>query len=363
MSEQSDDRLPRLEPPEELAAANDDAARPELDSEPRRKWQPKPELIRALEATQKDLRPGEASLFWDWTATRNSAPAAEDVRPSGEGDVLVSFKDAAAAYVPPKQIAPAAAPRRATRSRIRVREDIDPRRQPTVRTPRSSEPGDAPPSTREPGDTAPPSAREPRDTAPPESRTQRSGAVVRRRRVAWMAFAAVTVAAIVFFWLRLPAGLDTQLLGDRRPPVEASLPPAECTACTQPEQGALDPSAGATLRADSSDRAAAPPADSSGSAAPQMETPGDARPGPPRIAPGPRDEAAAAPRPPSAEASSSPGPRDRGAATPSAPRDRGSATPGARGEARPTPPRTGPSTPAAVQGGGFLIRKKGDGSQ
>ncbi|MEZ4294857.1 MAG: hypothetical protein R3B70_07760 [Polyangiaceae bacterium] len=80
------------------------------------------------------MRPGESSLFWDWTRTRDSAPEAEDVRPSGEGEVLVSDKEAAAAYVPPVEVAPAVAPRGGTKSRIRVRPDVDPRRQPTVKT-------------------------------------------------------------------------------------------------------------------------------------------------------------------------------------------------------------------------------------
>jgi len=58
----------------------------DVDSEPRRKWTPNPELLRALADARRDLKPGEASLFWDWTATRDSAPPAEDVRPSGEGE-------------------------------------------------------------------------------------------------------------------------------------------------------------------------------------------------------------------------------------------------------------------------------------
>ncbi len=109
----------------------------EVDSEPRRRWKPNADLLRALADARKDLKPGESSLFWDWTATREAAPEAEDVRPSGEGEVFVHEKDAAAAYIAPVQVAPAVPPRQCTKSRIRVREDVDPRRQPTVRTARN----------------------------------------------------------------------------------------------------------------------------------------------------------------------------------------------------------------------------------
>lgn len=213
MSKRPDDRTP-LAGAEESAAANDTSPRDELDSEPRRKWRPNPQLIRALAATQKDLRPGEAALFWDWTATRDSAPEAEDVRPSGEGEVLVSDKDAAAAYVPPKEVSPPVAPRPSTRSRIRVREDLDPRRQPTVKSARDSTP-------RVTGHLPEPAAREePR----PESVRCPSLAQERRRRVAWAIPVSIVTAVIVFLWLRLPDPQIEPGRGDARTAVAPATP-------------------------------------------------------------------------------------------------------------------------------------------
>lgn len=215
----------------------DDAARGEdVDSEPRRRWKPNAELLRALADARKDLKPGESSLFWDWTATRESAPEAEDVRPSGEGEVFVHEKDAAAAYIAPVQVAPAVPPRQCTKSRIRVREDVDPRRQPTVRTARSSGECVAPrtghdgrrafacgadasrpvATFRDASDTPPPPAGDGRASSPSWSGVhagdrpafmpmEGSGAAPgpdRRRRVALAIFVGVLSGTLAFFWLR-----------------------------------------------------------------------------------------------------------------------------------------------------------------
>jgi hypothetical protein len=309
------------ERPEDRVLQRDEDAHVELDSEPRRKWQPNPELLRALEATQKDLRPGEASLFWDWTATRDSAPEAEDLRPSGEGEVLVSDKDAAAAYVPPKAVAPAAAPRSATRSRIRVRPDIDPRRQPTMKTARSSDPGT-------PRDAAPepPSGREPLESAPPESPAHRSSVRPRQRGLAMAIPLSIGVATIVYFWLRLPDDLDARLGGEERPPATLSTPPPTpetplTTGGTAPplstasEAPGADPAEVRDDGAPAADRAAAP-------RSPQVIGPG---------------------RTPT-----------RGPATNVTPPRAPSGAPGA-------PRSLEPTTPASDEE--FLIRKKGDSTQ
>ena len=48
-----------------MSDAHDDA-----DSEPRPRWRPNAELLKALADARKDLKPGEQSLFWDWTRRR-----------------------------------------------------------------------------------------------------------------------------------------------------------------------------------------------------------------------------------------------------------------------------------------------------
>jgi hypothetical protein len=196
----------------------------DFDSDPRPKWKPNPALLQALADARKDLKPGEASLFWDWTATRDSAPPAEDVHPSGEGEVLVSDKEAAAAYVPPVKVAPAVPARSGTKSRVRVRDDVDPRRQPTMKTARSSSAPGAPvapfrdamdsrPSANELGRPSPPPARAPSTPSAPDRQamvppsphmTYRMSGPERRRRVAWAVFFGSVTGVLVFFWLRIP---------------------------------------------------------------------------------------------------------------------------------------------------------------
>lgn len=207
----------------------------DIESEPRQRWKPKEELLRALEEARRDLKPGEAALYWDWTKTRDSAPEAEDMRPSGEGEVLVSDKEAAAAYVAPKQVAPAVAPRASTKSRIRVRPDVDPRRQPTVRNARDGRQslpreGAAAPYSKHRGvaafhrrsspsgslrlkkpahplpiddETTTPAAPQVLISAPLELDAPMLGQE-RRRRVAWAFFFGMVTGVIVFFWLRVP---------------------------------------------------------------------------------------------------------------------------------------------------------------
>lgn len=307
MSERPDDRVPPTAPGEPVSA--EDETQQEVDSEPRRRWQPNPELLRALAATQKDLRPGEASLFWDWTATRDSAPEAEDLRPSGEGEVLVYDKEAAAAYVPPKQVAPAVAPRAGTKSRIRVREDVDPRRQPTMKSTRDS-------SGSLPGVV--PSGSFDRESAAPDSVTRPSLARERRRRLAWAVPVSVVSATIVFFWLHLPPAPSAGVTGPSE--AETPRPPAASGAPARP--------------------AAPPPTTSAPSTAtrtPRAEEPAlDGGPG------------AAAPKP--------------SGTVPA----KGSAAPrGAKPTATDAPPRPEPtsSAPPSSDGSGFFIRKKGDSTQ
>ena len=218
---------PISEYPECMPAVTGDSDPPEdIESEPRQRWRPREELLRALEEARRDLKPGEESLYWDWTKTRDSAPEAEDLRPSGEGEVLVSDKDAAAAYVAPKEVAPAVTPRSSTKSRIRVRPDVDPRRQNTVRTSRAD--GAAMASHRVPTahqrrtvpsgshrlkkPVAPPPTPEVEGDAPaaPQVSTgpidfeQPMFGQERRRRVAWAFFFGMLTGIIVFFWLRVP---------------------------------------------------------------------------------------------------------------------------------------------------------------
>lgn len=225
----------------------------DADSEPRRKWRPNAELLRALADARKDLKPGESSLFWDWTATREAAPEAEEMRPSGEGEVFVCDKEAAAAYIAPVQVAPARPPRQSTKSRIRVREDVDPRRQPTVKTRAGGDvhatwgtgswrPGGASAAFRDASDSAPPSERQetsraragqpascvaprwatvgatitgrrraserPRFTPsdPPPYTTR---AIDRRRRLSAAIVIGLVAGGIGFFWLRWPRERDT----------------------------------------------------------------------------------------------------------------------------------------------------------
>lgn len=320
MNKRPDDHVP---PPE----GGEPGAEGEIDSEPRRKWRPDPELLRALAETRKDLRPGEASLFWDWTRTRDSAPEAEDLRPSGEGEVLVSDKEAAAAYVPPKQVSPAAAPRPWTRSRVRFREDLDPRRQPTVRRSR----GDGDSGEPRPGAGDAPEAREsdvslpglpmtvagPLDGGEPRS----SG-----RRIAWAAAVALVAATVAFLWLQLPPG-----------PARLAAPPEG--------EGARGASAGGAL--------------ASGDLGETDGTSGDARhassldpgrafaaPAPPTETPAPRGTASAGATS-TARPHAPPPPRTEGRPTPSGP-------------AEPAP-KVQPAPVAPPDEGGFLIRRRGDG--
>ncbi|MFO0591431.1 MAG: hypothetical protein U0441_28035 [Polyangiaceae bacterium] len=246
---------PPIEPPDDEALESEE----DLDSEPRRRWKPNAELLRALADARRDLKPGESSLFWDWTTTRDTAPEAEDVRPSGEGEVFVHEKDAAAAYIAKVEVAPAAPPRQCTKSRIRVRPDVDPRRQPTVRTARDSrtsgapEPGQTVAAFHEVGDSASPAPRTsspswPGDATgswPPDSQrgdrpafSSIPGAAVlpapdRRRRVALALFVGVLSGTAAFFWLRTPHDPGTA-------------PPAPPPACTVDEGQRPDaaPSAG-----------------------------------------------------------------------------------------------------------------------
>jgi hypothetical protein len=235
-------------PPEEVAldhmecASSSPSDPPEptgdIESEPRQRWRPKEELLRALEEARRDLKPGEEALYWDWTKTRDSAPEAEDMRPSGEGEVLVSDKEAAAAYVAPKQVAPAVAPRASTKSRIRVRPDVDPRRQPTVRNARDvrqSLPRDGGAATyakhrvasalhRRSSPSGSLRLKKPAHPHPSDDETTTPAAPgvllsapleldppmlgpERRRRVAWAFFFGMVTGVIVFFWLRVPNDL------------------------------------------------------------------------------------------------------------------------------------------------------------
>lgn len=235
----------------------------EVDSEPRRRWRPNAELLRALADARKDLKPGESSLFWDWTATRDAAPEAEEMRPSGEGEVFVCDKEAAAAYIAPVSVAPAAPPRPNTKSRIRVREDVDPRRQPTVRTRADGRMSRFPPAFRDASDSAPPSDRGPRlascvgpawaenggslgrpagartsdrprftPSEPPAAYTTR--AVDRRRRLGAALLLGCVAGTIVFFWLRFPrekvspqAPPGSAAIVEAAPSVSATASPAE----------------------------------------------------------------------------------------------------------------------------------------
>ncbi len=191
------------------------AAPKDLDSEPRRKWKPKPALLRALEAARKDLKPGEASLFWDWTATRDSVPAAEEVGAT-RGEALVSDKEAAAAYVAPVKVAPALNPRAGTRSRVRVRADLDPRKAPTVKvaTPTLERTSAAPSRESTPSATPPHAAH-----LPPSYRRER------RRRVAWAIFFGTVTGTMVFFWLRLPRDLGSGGTPASSPSASVTVPP------------------------------------------------------------------------------------------------------------------------------------------
>lgn len=256
MSKRHEDRVPRLTV-EELAAPGGDAPF-DLESEPRKRWKPNAQLLSALAAAQKDLRPGEASLFWDWTATRESVPEAEDLRPSDHGELLVSDMDAAAAYVPPVEVAPAKVPRAATKSRIRVREDVDPRRQPTMKTSRSSDPAggsgassDSVPPSEADDRTSEPAGDRPSDTllsgrdalVPDQPYTEicmrPSLAEERRRRLAGVLLLGAVTATIVFFWLRLPRDLDARIGGDRAA-ATADVPPRSAPASVPPTPNAVE---------------------------------------------------------------------------------------------------------------------------
>ena len=319
------------EPPETEEAESEE----ELDSEPRRRWRPNAELLRALADARRDLKPGESSLFWDWTTTRDAAPEAEDVRPSGEGEVFVHEKDAAAAYIAKVEVAPAVPPRQCTKSRIRVRPDVDPRRQPTVRTARDARGSGAPESGRTVAafhDVADSASATPRSSSPswPESATgswppdsQRGdrpafssipGTHVlptpdRRRRVALALFVGVLSGTAAFFWLRAPHEQGTA-------------PPAPAPACTVDEGQRRDPAKTLSPAPES------PPKSTSGKAGSGLlETPVD---------------------------SASPEPSATPASGPSGVAPRSGKPAAARGD-----PTAAPRASSVSQGGGLLIRKKG----
>lgn len=237
----------------------------EEDSEPRRRWRPNAELLRALADARRDLKPGESSLFWDWTATRDAAPEAEEMRPSGEGEVFVCDKDAAAAYIPPVKVAPAAPPRPYTKSRIRVREDVDPRRQPTMKTSRAGAARRSAPAFRDASDACPPggpasriascvgpslgeavrSPGLPEEASPierprfvpsePPGYTTR--AVDRRRRLGAALLLGCVAGTIVFFWLRFPREKSATVAPPPCPTalVEPSVHPITAAAPTESE--------------------------------------------------------------------------------------------------------------------------------
>ena len=347
------EHLPHLgadpsEPPEPL----DD-----IESEPRQRWKPKEELLRALEDARRDLKPGEAALYWDWTKTRDSVPEAEDMRPSGEGEVLVSDKEAAAAYVAPKEVAPAVAPRPLTKSRIRVREDVDPRRAPTVRNAREHAKATlakhrvanarnwrSPPS----GSHRLKKLAAPR---PPEDDGQAlAGSLIsteagleldppmlgpeRRRRVAWAFFFGMVTGIIVFFWLRFPGdpGRSSQLGAPALTP-SGSAPLLRFGPAHRPAPVPAPPPA--------------PPPDAATAVAP-IEAPIPSE----RPAAEPAGTSASVPN--TTSAPKSPGGSSGGGGARSAPPS-GKAPSGAAGDASARPPTTSPEPKA----GGFLIRKKG----